>query len=352
MTLNLVSESPSSEYVSYESIIASIDKSTNGSNEGDQLGTKTVHLGVPSGYAASILISQFEVDDWGYIKISGKTAKGHTMEQVTLADMERQEDRRGPRGGHTRWGVSGKTLVLPAGNYDIEISQTNEPQDEPYASYNASYCNLDMSIRYLTAPVDDVYPTHFDVEFDSRRRIDNPVKNSSKSRSGWLYEGTVKVTLSDYSTFSFPVQSGGWMATASPWVSQISDYVPNDTVTNFDETLWPDTSCPALSGTIHTKNSEPVGAIDGYPIKLNSASAPDTVNGVINPDKLRSGIELHAAEREGSEGCISTFDFASLSKLDSLMVLLNTKGLAPSIRVSYNPNIAFGETCPNPLRKP
>lgn len=142
----------STDYVSYSRITGELDKMTNLTNPDDQLGTKTVHLLVPHRKQATITVDNFAVDDWGFVDIKA-AAETNWNNGVTkrLVDLTSDRESPGPRGGHAEWSDSSEAVTLPAGKYDITVSQTNQPYNESYdnVSYNnRSYCNITISISY------------------------------------------------------------------------------------------------------------------------------------------------------------------------------------------------------------
>lgn len=365
-TLDLMTETPSASYESYDSITASINVWTNEAIEGKQLGTKNVNLLVPAGQIARLNVN-FTVDDWGYIKATriADSTNGNdtTPMEFLIADMAEADDRRGAMGGHTRWGVTNKSIELPAGRYVLEISQTNQVLSENNASVNVSYCDLSISVEYIEAKL-RYFTVTFSRSSDVVNDADKNTETASYCSSGYVFKGELighfctgdsLATFTDVTTKSYGlVQTGGWMANASPWVKKqvktsasasATDTMRIDVTKRFnagmdDRTLWPDTCCPGQNLKVHTYQTT---GLPGYGIDEPTPSDSSHTN---HPDYLRADLEIHQASRIGSEGCISVLDAAKWQELRCDMDSINADTYVPDLLISY------AGAQPDPFRHP
>ncbi len=92
-----------------------------------------------------------------------------------------------------------------------------------------------------------------------------------------------------------PVQTGGWMSANSPFAR--AGLFPADTTWGaYNPSDFPDTCFPDIGSTM--LGTERTGRLRGFRV-------PDP------PGTGRTFLMLHAAERYGSEGCISTPDLST-----------------------------------------
>lgn len=280
-----------------------------------------------------------------------------------IADMAEEDGRRGAMGGHTRWGVTNETVELPAGRYDLEISQTNQILSESNASVNVSFCDLNIAVEYLEAKL-RYFTVTFSRSSDVVNEADKDTETASVCSSGHVYKGELighfctgnsLDTFIDVSTRNYGlVQTGGWMAKLSPWVKKqvktsenasSTDPMRIDMTKRFDEgmddrTLWPDTCCPGQNLKVHTYQTT---GIPGYGIDEPEPSDPSHIN---HPDYLRADLEIHQASRIGSEGCVSVLDAAKWQQLRCDMDSINTDAYVPDLLITYAGNQ------PDPFRHP
>ncbi len=107
-----------------------------------------------------------------------------------------------------------------------------------------------------------------------------------------------------------PVQTGGWMSAASPF-ARAGQYPRNAAWGAYCPADFPDTCFPDIGKTFLSTSRS--GKLRGFRI-------PDP------PGTGRTDLMLHAAERFGSEGCISTPDLSAWLLFCSLMQQLSEGG--------------------------
>ena len=163
--------------------------------------------------------------------------------------------------------------------------------------------------------------------------VSSAEQGASYCASGYLFLGQLVVWGSDgLPLVDMPVQSGGWMCVESPFVRE-GLCPPCAEWGAYHPLLYPDTAFPALAydttlGTLRT------GKRQGFRI-------PDP------PGTGRSALMIHAAERCGSEGCISTHASAEWAVFCDLMARLHGCG------VEYVPlRVSYACPPPEPMRAP
>lgn len=119
------------------------EDAVNGTDEDNSLGVVPINFLVKEGEVATLHVTQFTVDDWGYLDIY---PKGHKDNKLLHLGLEKDIDGApGDRGGHVEWGKVGEVQLLP-GEYVIEVSQTNATYNSNgNPRYNVSKCNLLIS---------------------------------------------------------------------------------------------------------------------------------------------------------------------------------------------------------------
>lgn len=123
-----------------------------GTDGNDSMVTTNVLFRVPEAHTATLDI-KLSVDDWGKLTVTDKENK----QWLSLSLTDKDEDA-GPRGGHTYWSKQG-TVMLPEGDYTIQVEQTNTTYPEQYdPKFNVSRCDFSItatkepkSLKLLTA---------------------------------------------------------------------------------------------------------------------------------------------------------------------------------------------------------
>ena len=163
--------------------------------------------------------------------------------------------------------------------------------------------------------------------------VDGAEQRDSLCASGFVFVGQLHLRGTDGQCMvTLPVQTGGWMSRFSPFAraglcpadTSWGSYVPQ----NYPDTAFPALSAPTSLGTLRT------GMLRGFRV-------PDP------PGTGRTDLMVHAAERFGSEGCISTPDAAGWEAFCAQMAALYAAGVGSiPLEVIY--------TCepPNPTRFP
>ena len=141
--------------------------------------------------------------------------------------------------------------------------------------------------------------------------------------AGRIFTGQLRLREagSERLLLEFGVQTGGWMSRQSPFAER-GDY-PADTTwgANTPEDN-PDTAFPELTEET-ILSTERTGKLQGFRI-------PDP------PGTGRTCLMLHASERKGSEGCLSTQDVAAWKAFCGEMERLYHAGIASvPLRVIY-----------------
>lgn len=118
------------------------EDSVNGTNAENSLNTVLINFLVPDHYVATLTVSEFKVDDWGYLSIYQKDDASNKLLHLGLE--EGIDGSPGERGGHTEWGKTGSVQLIP-GEYVIEVTQKNATyNDKGDPRYNVSKCTLSL----------------------------------------------------------------------------------------------------------------------------------------------------------------------------------------------------------------
>lgn len=269
-----------------------------GTGKKDSMSDQNILFLVPKGQEAILNIT-LGGDDWGSVTITGKKGKqGHEKDQTFLyIDMTKGHDTEiGPRGGHA-YREQSATVNLSQGEYTIVVKHENV-EYEPGSGYDPKYNDAKCRFR-LTASAKPVkVPQSIDVDFDVRsvKGVERAEKNNSFCASGYVFVGTATVHYAGTDeTRVFPVQTGGWMNVKSPFYRAGNHPSPYDAEHwTYTPTDYPDTAFPAFDGSGTISTTRGGRSVDGFEILGYPASSG------------RSDLYLHAKERYGSEGCIST----------------------------------------------
>ncbi len=268
----------------------------NGTNKDDSMSPLDIKFLVPEGQEATLNIT-LGVDDWGSVVVKETNRKVGERKLLEI-DMTREHDTEiGPRGGHA-YREQSATVNLAPGEHTISITHENVTYD-PNSSYDPRY--NDAKCRFvLTASKKPLkVPQSVEVNFDTRcdeKPVTPSEKKNSFCASGYVFEGTATVRYAGSNeTRTFPVQTGGWMSTFSPFYRAGNHPSAADAANwNYNPTDYPDTAFPAFSGAGTLSTTRGGNTVDGFEIKGYPSSSG------------RSDLYLHVKERYGSEGCIST----------------------------------------------
>lgn len=303
----------------YDQVILTYRKEdlVNGTDESDSLGTQTIMFNVPTNYVATLVVS-LTVDDWGELDIVSTDAPSTSLLHLGL--MEGIDGEAGIRGGHVQWSKM-DTVSLPAGNYLIRITQRNATYKNGYEDkkiYNISYCKARIDATKML-PNFTGTPSSISVDFHTIGapvdKNDSEAKGKSYCASGYVFLGTAVVSYRENgdNKRSFAVQSGGWMSEDSRFFEDHLHPTANQVNTNnYDPTKYPDTCFPAYpSQVLCTVNAGTASEKTLYLPIIKTERTGQSVDGFRTPvpdESRRQALLLHAKERYGSEGCISTGD--------------------------------------------
>ncbi len=303
----------------YDKVILTYRKedTVNGTNESDSLGTQIIKFKVPSDYIATLVVS-LTVDDWGELDIFA--AEDTSTSLLHLGMMEGIDGEAGVRGGHAQWSKTG-TVSLTAGDYLIHITQRNATYVNGYenkAKYNVSYCKARIDATKMLTNFVGI-PSSIAVDFhtvgDPVDKNDSDAKGNSYCASGYVFLGTAVVSYRDdtENKRSFAVQTGGWMNSDSRfYADNLHPTQAQVNSGNYDPKNYPDTCFPAYpSQVLCTVNAGTASEKTLYLPIIKTTRGGNTVDGFRTPvpdECRRSNLMLHAKERYGSEGCISTGD--------------------------------------------
>ena len=268
----------------------------NGTGSEDSMSPMDIKILVPEGYEAILNIT-LGVDDWGSVRIEEYNPKVDKRRIFEL-DMSRENDTEtGPRGGHGYRELTGSVSLAP-GQHTIHIEHENvtyDPKGEYDPRYNDAKCAF--SLQAIKTPIKK--PTRIDVDFNTRRDdkpVDHAEKKGAYCASGYVFEGIATVHYAGTNeTRAFPVQTGGWMSSSSPFYKEGKrPDAGNADNWDYDPIKYPDTAFPQFVGDANISTMRGGNSVDGFLITGYPASTG------------RSDLYLHVKERYGSEGCIST----------------------------------------------